>query len=368
MEWGIEMNVAKKLEEINNATVKEKKSKVEKMQTKCGRVIEQFLAECKQKSKSTEINYRGDLNRFFNMVYDGRTIHTITFEELDCLDYEILTQYKDNGFEDLANTTANRHISSIKALMRYLKARNCLESDIAYLDLVSLLPSRPQRIEGMPRNVVLRYIGEAGREKFNAEVKQALIMAAADTALRLEDYLELEWSDFSPQEDGVVISGYGKNNKRWIEKITYDFYNEEILPLKQNQEYGEKRVFAPLNRKNVTDMMTRFKTTLGYEDRSYSFHSLKKTGVEFAYRLTNDIMEAKKKGKHENIQTTLIYLEEANYGITGMFSLGVHDAKLYEKVSHEELLKAVGELNADTIHLLNIKIKSLQKEKDGENV
>lgn len=338
--------------------VKTEEGKVAKLQSKCGRVIEQFLQECGKQSAVTGENYRSDFRRFLDKVFN-KTIDTITFDELDCMDFDVFSQYVNNDFEGLASGTVNRHISSIKALMRHLKARNHLESDISYLDWVNLLPNKSKRIEHMPKEVVMRYISEAGRERFNAPQKQVLIMFAVDTALRLEDYLNLKWSDFSPQDDGVVLTGYGKGNKRWIEKISYEVY-EEVLGLKQEQEYGEERVFAPLSRKNVTDMMTRFKDVLEYKDREYSFHSLKKTAVTFAYRLTGDILEAMKKGKHSNIETTQIYLEEIDYGITGMFSLGNHDDELYLKATHAELIEAIQELNKDAVHLINIKLKSIK--------
>lgn len=337
--------------------------KVTQMRTKAGRTIEQFLQECKKKSEDTEINYRGDIRRFLDIVYD-KTIDTITFEELDCLDFDIFTEYINKDFGKLSNNTINRHTSSIKELMRHLKKRGFVDpetggvhlADIAYLDLITMMPDDSKRIEHMSKEVVMRYIDEAGRERHNALAKQHIIMLAVDTALRLEDYLALEWSQLSPQEDGVILTGYGKGNKRWIEKISHDVY-KSLLELKVNQEMGETKVFAPLSRKNVTDMMTRFKSVLGYQDRRYSFHSFKKTAVTFAYRLTGDILEAMKKGKHSNVKTTMTYVEEVDYGITGMFSLGSHDDDLYKRVSHEELLAALDELNKDTLFLLNLKLK-----------
>lgn len=335
-----------------------KESNVKPLQSDLGRMIEQFLAELKKKSKRTEISYRGDINRFLKTVFQ-KTISTITFMEIEKTDFDLLTDYFNNEFEGMSNNTKNRHLRSIKSLMRHLKARN-QELDISYLDLISSFTNDAQRIERMPREVVFEYIEEAGKERFNGKAKQLLIMLAVDTALRIEDYLEMEWNQFSPQEDGVVLTGYGKGGKRWIEKISFNVY-DEVLKLKEEQEEGEKRVFSPLSEKNVYDMMTRIKKNLGYDDRRYSFHSLKKTGVTFAYRLTGDILEAKKKGKHSNLETTQIYLEEVDYGITGMFSLGENDNDLYTKVSHEELLKALEGMNKDMLFLLNVKLQESGK-------
>lgn len=327
-----------------------------KFQTKCGKAIEQFLLDKEIQSKNTARGYRSDIENFLYTVYDGRTINTITTEELDILDYDIFFNYT-RSFEDVSNGTINRHISTVRSLFKQLKRRKFLESDITYLDEIKLLPKDSIRIEGMTREVVLNYIeGAAKLEKNHSLAKQNLIMFAVDTALRLEDYLDLKWTQFTPQDEYVSLRGYGKGNKEWLEKISYDVYNS-LLELNE----GQSKVFAPLNEKNVTDMMRRLKTQLGYEDRAYSFHSFKKTGVTFTYRLTGDAIATMKKAKHSNFETTLNYIEEIDYGMTGMFSLGDHDPDSYKKITHEELLTALNEMNKDTLHLLNIKISNLQK-------
>lgn len=330
---------------------------VKKFQTKAGKAIEQFLNEKGKKSENTARSYRTYIERYLDGVYE-KSINTITFEELDCLDYDSFTDYV-NSIEDVSNSTVNSNMSAIKSLTKYLKGRDLLKSDISFLDLVMLMPKDSKRIAHMTKEVVMKYIDEAGKELHNNKEKQKVIMFAVDTALRLEDYIEMEWSQFTPQEDYVALRGYGKGNKPWMEKISYKVYNE-LLELKKNQDVGESRVFAPLSAKNVTQMMIRLKKSLGYDDISYSFHSFKKTAVTFAYRLTGDMLEAMKKGKHSNMETTRIYLEEEDYGITGMFSVGDHDPDLYKKVSPEVLMAALESLNKDTLHLLNIKINNIQ--------
>lgn len=325
-----------------------------KFQTKCGKAIDQFLEEQHKKSKNTERSYRGDIEKFLHSVYE-KTIDSITVEELDCLDFDSFSRYI-NTLKG-SNSTVNRHTSTIRTMMGHLKKRNILESEIGYLDLIKLKRNNSKRIDVMPREIVLNYISEANKEKNYPEKKQNLIMFAVDTALRLEDYLEMKWDQFSPQEEWVIVKGYGKGGKPWIEKISFNVYNS-LLEMRQG---NESKVFAPLSEKNVTDMMNRIKEKLGYQERAYSFHSLKKTAVTFTYRLTGDILEAMKKGKHNNMETTRIYLEEEDYGMTGMFSLGDHDSDLYKKISHEELLVALNELNKDTLHLLNIKIGSIKQ-------
>lgn len=325
-----------------------------KFQTRCGKAIEQFLSEHEKKSKKTKYSYKGDIKKFLKEVY-GESTATITEEDLNLLDFDSFSDYI-NSIKG-SNSTVNRHTSTIRSLMGHLKDRNFITADIGYLNTIKLKRNNSKRIDIMTREIVLNYINIAEKEKNHAEKKQKLIMFAVDTALRLEDYLEMEWNQFSPQEEWVIVKGYGKGGKLWIEKISYDVYNS----LLEMRLADETKVFAPLNEKNIWDMMNRIKLVLGYNDRAYSFHSFKKTSVTFTYRLTGDILEAMKKGKHSNIETTRIYLEEEDYGMTGMFSLGEHDPDLYKKIPYEELLAALKEMNKDTLHLLNIKIDNLQK-------
>lgn len=344
-------------------------NKVTKMQTRCGYAIEQFLQEYRKKSANTEANYRGDISRFLERVFN-KTIDTITFEELDCLDFDSLTQYINNEFEGMSNNTSNRHLSSIKAVYRHLKKRgegnnNFLKSEITYFDLVEMLPNDSERIMRMPKEVVDEYIEEAGHERFDAFPKQMIIKLAADTGLRLSEYLDLRWSQFHPEGSVVVMTGYGKGGVRFSDKISVELYNE-LLKLKSYQEYGEPRVFSMLTERKVKGAMTRIKKNLGYDDRAYSFHSLKKTAVTFAYRRTGDILEAQRKGRHSKLETTRDYLEDVDYGITGMYSLGNFDDELYKKASHEEIMKVLEGMNKDMLHLLNIGIVNLRKQNNDE--
>jgi len=317
-------------------------------------VVRQFLAEAEKRSVNTARGYETDISKFIKATF-GKSIEIITVEDFESIDYNIFAHYIES-IKKSSNSTVNRSISTIRTLMKYLKARSVIKRDIAYLDLIKLKKNKSVRIDIMPRQVVLNYISEAGKERNHARMKQCLIILAVDTALRLEDLLEIEWSQFSPREDDVVMRGYGKGGD-WLEKINYNVY-EQLLELKVE---GQRKVFAPLSEKNVQDMMNRIKKNLDYQESSYSFHSFKKAAVTFTYRITGDFLEAMKKGKHANPETTMIYLEEENYGATGMFSLGEFDSETYKNIAHEDLLKVIGEMNKDTIHLLNIKATRMKE-------
>ena len=330
-------------------------SNVTQLRTKCGKTIEQFLNEHSKGSTATERCYRGDITRFLAEVFHNKTIDMITSEELDTLDYEMLTEYIET-FTVEKNTTKNRHIGTIKEMYKYLKGRNILQSDISYLDLVKSFNDDSEEIEAMPIDVFYEYIEEAGKETHNAEVKTMLLKLAADQGVRLGALLNLTWSSFIQKDDGVVIKGLDKGNKKFIKVMSFEMY-EDLLKLRGDSPVHSK-VFTPLSAKNVTDMMIRIRKKLGYEERGYSFHSLRKTSITFEHRFNGgDVLETQRFSGHSNTNMLQTYVDEIGRGVRGMLSLGNYDKDAYKKVSHDELLEVIEELSSDIKHLINAKIQ-----------
>lgn len=333
-----------------------KLAEISKFQTKCGSAIEEYLNEKGEHSKNTEVSYKGDFQRFTEDVF-GKSIDTITAEELDLIDYEIIMNYRKSMIKDVSNATVNRHMNTIKGIIKHLKTRKMLNVDTSYLDLIKKLPIKPVEIEHMPMEIVDKYVDEARLEKNHGELKQNVIRFAVDTGLRLEEVLAVELKQFKIDGDTVIFKGYGKGNKEYIDRISLSMYND-LLKTMTNKENPNGKIFAPLNTKNITDMMARIQKNLGLENREYSFHSFKKTAVTNTYRATGCILAAQKKGRHSNINTTRGYLKEEDFKITGMYSLRSmnYDEEAYKKIEYEELLNALEGMNKDFLHILNMKL------------
>lgn len=332
----------------------------------CGNDIENYLKVKGKHSKNTENSYRGDFGRFLREVFHT-TIEDVTVEQLNSIDYSLIMQYRDNMDQEVTNNTINRHMSTISAIMKHLKNRNVLVSDVSYLDEVKKLPAQPVEIAYMPPEIVDIYTLEAGKEKNHPELKQSLIMIAVECALRLNEALNLEIGQFTIEGDTVVLKGYGKGNKEYFDRINIDVYKEVVSTMVSNPDNPKSKLFSPLSTKNITDMMLRIKNKLGYQHTEYSFHSFKKTGVTMAYEASgNDILEAQRKGRHSSLDTTRRYLRGRDYGATGLYSLRKQDENLYMKVDYEELLEGLEEMDKGFLLLLNAKLnrkKQKQKEK-----
>ena len=331
-------------------------SSITPFQTDCGKAVERFLTGLHMQAPNTAVAYRGDITRFFNEVFNGRTINTIRGEDLEKLNFDTLFDYQYSLHKKVSNSTTNRHLSSIKSLIEHLKSVNIIKTEIGYLDSFKRLPEKTSSYKHMTREIVEEYMNESQFEMHDAEQKRILIMTAVDTALRQAELLALEWDHFFPDGDKHYrIEGRGKGNKPFKERISKDLY-DIISTLKIE---GQSKVFT-LERHNIQDMMNRLSKRLGYENRGYVFHSFKKSAVSFTFDKTGSIPQAMKKGKHVRPETVMIYLEERDDGLLGMFSSEAEvDDNLYKEVSHEALLKGLSKMDKNTLLILNLKLNEI---------
>lgn len=314
--------------------------------------IEMFLKKRGYNSENTATEYKRDINKFFNIV-KGKEIHFLNNEDvqvtLDDFEKFIATLHGE-----LNNKTINRAVSSVKQVLRYLHSKKITE-DVGYLEQVDRLPEKENRHGILTVDEVMQ-MAELARttERKYKEVKYFLLLFALDTCLRKTAILNLKWSDFVEREDGVLVKAVDKGNSDARLKISQKFFDE----LKSLKKENEDKVFY-ISDQAVDDMMIRLREKMGIkEERRIVFHSLRKTGVSFQYRISgNDILQAKKAARHKRVETTLLYLDEEDYGASGAISMGKDlDKDLYKKVDHELLLETISEMKNFQL-LLNIKLK-----------
>lgn len=325
---------------------------VTKFQTRVGKAIESFLEEKGKRSKDTETAYRGDITLFLSSVY-GKSIDTITAEELELLDYDSFKEFLNSFYNIKSNAAINRYASCIKSMYRELNIHKVIKTDLSMFDLYKAIPNTPDSYEAIPMEVAEQYVEATRFEKFKKEEKKMIIKVAIETGLRLSEILSLKWTQFKLDGDRVYLTGIGKGNKKYTEVVSRVFYNE-LLEIKAD---GQTKVFT-LTKKNVTDLMSRLKAHLKHENRNYTFHSFKKTAVSNTYKVTGSITDAQQKGKHTNVVTTQLYLEEQETKMTGFYSLeGKINHNLYKEVSHDRLLQALQEMNKELLFSLNLKLQ-----------
>ena len=326
--------------------------------------IEQFLNQKKQLNKNTYTNYQNDIKNFFDVVFEKDYKYVTEFEfNGDKTSLDSIIEYFDHLYESknkeggrlYSNSTINRKQASIKALLKFLKIKKVYHGDLTELELIKNLPKDTKSIEVLEFNRAMEYAEWLKvNERYKGNEKYLIVKLAIDTGLRASELLSLEWSQFNVEDNSVLMKGYGKRNKQWIERISLEFYNEL-----RTLDNGNNKVFS-LSKSDLVKMMVRAKKALGDENRNITFHSFKKCAVSSVYKLTGDILEAQRKGRHESLDTTRIYLQDVDYGITGIVSLGDGiDHELYKKVDNETLIKSIESMNKDFLFILNKKIKDV---------
>lgn len=341
-----------------------------------GEYIEEFLKVKGKKSLNTQNTYRTSLNQVFKDILKNKVYKYITVKNIEYdLRSEVLFEYfdalyyaeKEDGTKKYSNQTINNRQSAIKSLITYLKTKkingeNLIKYDLDDLKVIESLKNTGEDIEMIPFELAMNYIDFFSKQEKGLE-KSLIMELAIDSALRASELLKVEWSNFTPVEDGVIMKSHGHNkgkgNEEWIDKISFELYNK-LLKLK---DIGNTHKLFTLTYKELAVMMNRGDLLLNHTGIKYTFHSFKKLAVTMCYLNNgNCIDSAMKKARHKNVNTTMRYLRLTNLNVTGIISAKMTtDEDVYKTVSHELLLEALSEMRPEMLLLLNNKIKNKKK-------
>lgn len=326
--------------------------------------IEEFLLRKEKHSLNTRVTYENHLKNVFRDIYGYDDLKYIKKQDIENLTIKQLINYFDKLYKnnDYSNSTINGRMTALKQLIKYLCAIEVINYNLLKLDeLLEPLKDESEEIERIPMEIAEKFLDYfKNHEKENGFEKYMIAKLAIETGLRAKEILELRWSQFQIEGDTVIIKSNGKQkgkrNKDYVDKISINIYNE-LLQLKKDEE---DKIFT-ISYRTLARAMERANKYLN-TDRNYTFHSFKKRAVTNTYLLTGSVQEAMKKGRHENPNTTFRYLEDVDFGMTGVYSVGENiDLELYKKVSHEELLEALSKMNKDFLYILNIKLMEKNK-------
>lgn len=334
---------------------------LENESTKIYDQIRRYFERHENRSEKTRIAYENDVKQFFQVV-KNKQINELTMEDIQLTldDFEDFVYFmknsvNENGERRFSNKTINRKVSGVKGLVKYLAAKKII-NDVSYLDLIESLPEETNSYGVLESWEVFKMAELALEEREKGEIKRLLILFAFDTRIRKDAILKLKWSDFIVRENDVLVKGIDKGNKEFRETISKDFY-EELLTIK---EEGQERVFN-ISKRALDSTFERLKKKMNFpEERRITFHSLKKAGVNFVFKLTKNILIAQKAAHHSRLDTTRIYLQDEEVGLYGgVSSRGKTDKDLYKKVNHDVLIQALNHCNEDLKLILNIKIQEI---------
>jgi integrase len=171
---------------------------------------------------------------------------------------------------------------------------------------------------------------------------------AFQTCIRLDALITLTWEQIKQEYDRktkeniwvIVTWDKGKDN---IKAIPESLYNE-LVKLKE-ENTGDK--LFEINSKTLGKTLKRFCKDNGIkEDRNLVIHSLKKTGEDFVFEVTGDIIKTAQAGNHSSIEMEYQHYLGQNNSFASQTSYSLFNDNLVNKDvldnwSKEELLKAI---------------------------
>ncbi len=266
------------------------------------------------KSANTRKSYEKNYKQFFKYMHN-KELHELQESDLRFKLDEVM-EYRNFLKGLYQNSSINHKIASLKALMDYLRS---IELDV-WPEAFALkrLDEFDSQTYGVLEWHEVEEMIERVKTHRNGLVKSLLIELAVKTSLRLKALLELKWSNFE-RVNGVyriVIVDKGKLNESSVEA---EFY-ERLLQIKQ---LGAKDTASTANKKDTDRLFTmdvktcdRMIQRLREEmqiapERNIVFHSLKKTGVDYVYNITDgDIMATAQQGNHSMYTAMKSYIKK----------------------------------------------------------
>jgi integrase len=146
-------------------------------------------------------------------------------------------------------------------------------------------------------------------EREKPYLKRMLILVAVRTSFRIDELLNLRWSNFEEVDGVFKVSILGKRGKLVSNAISAKLYNE-LLKLKeinkQTKWDGDSEIVFQISEKAVNKMMDRLREKLNIDpSRNVCFHSFRKVAINWELENSNgDIRKAAQQGNHSSIETT----------------------------------------------------------------
>lgn len=291
---------------------------------------------------STGSEYERDVRLFFKEMKKKDIEHLLITDVKT--DISEMNFYKDILVKsgNYKNTSINRMISSVISLYRYLKGIDEYEPLInAYMfNQIKKLPSDTKNIDVLYEEEAKLVAKLALNEMHKAEEKHALICLAIETSIRKDAVTKIRFCDIEKhknREDLYVISSeelFDKTkmvNDKEISKSLYD----KIIKLKINKKDNDF-IFS-ISPTTIDTMIKRLCKKAEIDPTlKISFHSLKKTGVQYAYD-TGGLRAAQIQAGHSSpTVTSNIYLAKETNIATSMFQ--ETDNSIFDELSLDEFL------------------------------
>lgn len=282
--------------------------------------LETYIPKQKSGSKNTVETYRLSLSTFRNYVRDEKQISIREFRFTDCT-YDFILDFRNwlhdvKGFKE---STTNNRLAAIKSYVAYAAARNVTIQQVAFA--VSEVPMYrlPKVIRPVIENeeTLSALLNAPGNTRLGLRDKAILVMLF-DTAVRVDELVNLCYSDVNITASEPYIHVYGKGNKE--RKIYFSSNAVEIIFQYACEFHPDKDRGTPffyttihsrtgyMSRRNVERIVKKYADQIRQEhndlpDAVYP-HLLRRTRATGLYRDGVDLFAISTLLGHAQIQTT----------------------------------------------------------------
>lgn len=306
----------------------------------------------------TAKSYKTYVREFFQIV-KGKELEFLNENDIKIKLQDVIRFRNILKESKINNKTINKKVYAVKKLLSSLKVLEYDDINLEFFKEIKKLPEKTNSYGTLTVDEVLLMANLAmTKERSLKKAKSLFILFALDTCVRKSAILNLTWKDFEDQENGeVYIKGLDKGDKEYRHRIKKEFFNE-LLTLKVD---GIDKVFN-VSKSTIDEMIPRLIKLMNIPpERNIVFHSIRKAGITFQYRVTGDIKAAQKAANHSDPSLTLkTYVESIDYGNYGAYSSQNDvDEDILDNLSLEQWKELKDKVNKDLQLLLKLKAKEL---------
>jgi len=300
--------------------------------------IQVFFGELDLQSENTRRSYENRIRKFF-MEIDcvQKKLEYLTLEDITKIKRKDILAYRQELFqrENYKNSTLNHFFSVVKSLYNHLLV-NEYEVNSSIFTFKKLKENDSEEHGNFENVAEAEGLAElTSTERVKKDVKRLLILVAIRTSLRIDELLNLKWSNIKPSNGVYKINTIGKGGKKVDGAITETLHNELLSVKDDNQD----RIFD-ISEDAVRDMMKRLcgKAGIG-EERNIKFHSFRSVAADWEMETTGNIQRAATQLNHSSTDTTYKHYLTKNKDYSQLAGVRMEeniDLSVIDDMTHED--------------------------------
>ena len=277
---------------------------------------QKYTSELKQISDVLElINYRRrTIESYLQAIYECCTwledTYHIHIDDATVLQLRAFLLYlkrdKKEGGRGYAPRSVNLYTCAIKKYSRFVLRKPLSNDDLPLCRIDIQLPKVPSKPE--IRKLIF------GTENLK---HQAVLAIAYGAALRITETATLRWGDISFSRNTITIREEVSKNRyagvielpQHLKHIIFRYLTEcGPVAVPSDWVFPGQHKGTHINKNSLSQVLKKRLHELGWEERGYTFHSLRHAHALHYYQAGADLFQVQQRLRHRSISSTLIYV------------------------------------------------------------